>query len=155
MDINSLQDTCQNQKELDIFIRCFTGVQKVHSIICSNRPVIMFTGTIYTGEGLFIQKTSQAVTLRHLFHGFHDYLVMIHRDICSLIYRSQLVLRGSHFVMLCLGRYAQLPQFYVQILHESADTFSDNTEVMIFQLLSLRSRCPEQGTSRKNQILSL
>ena len=57
--------------------------------------------------------------------------------------------------MLCLGRYAQLPQFYVQILHDSADTLSDNAKAMIFQFLTLRSRGPEQGTSRKNQILSL
>ena len=51
-------------------------------------------------------------------------------------------MRGATSLCCVLAVTAQLPQFYVQILHESTDTLSDNAEVMIFQLLSLRSRCP-------------
>ena len=85
----------------------------------------------------------------------HNQLVMIYRNVGGLINRSQLVLCGSHFVMLCLGGYAQLPQFNVQILHERTDSLADSTEVMILQLLSLGCGCTEQGTSCEDQVFTL
>ena len=80
---------------------------------------------------------------------------MIYRNVGGLINRSQLVLCGSHFVMLCLGGYTQLPQFNVQILHEGTDSLADSTEVMILQLLSLGCGCTEQGTSCEDQVFTL
>ena len=95
------------------------------------------------------------MTFRYFFHCFHDYLVVIHRNIGRFVNRGQLMLCGSHFIMLRLGRHAQLPQLHIQILHEGTDTFPDDAEVMILQLLSLGCRCTEQGTACKYQILSL
>ena len=57
--------------------------------------------------------------------------------------------------MLGLCSDAQLPQLDVQILHIRADTLTDRTEVMIFQFLSLRSGCAEQGTTGVDQVFSL
>ena len=112
----------------------------------------MLAGAVHAGKGLFIQQASQSMALRHLFHGLHYDLVMIHSDVRRLIDGSQLMLRGSHLVVLGLCGHAQLPQLYVQILHESADALSDHAEVMILQLLSLGSRRAEQRTAGEDQV---
>ena len=65
------------------------------------------------------------------------------------------MLCGSHFVVLCLRSYTQLPQFNVQVFHERTDSLTDSAEVMIFQLLSLGCGCTEQGTSGEDQIFTL
>ena len=115
----------------------------------------MLTGTVHSGERLLMQQAGHTVTSCYFLHGLHNQLVMIYRNVGGLINRSQLVLCGSHFVMLCLGGYAQLPQFNVQILHEGTDSLADSTEVMILQLLSLGCGCTEQGTSCEDQVFTL
>ena len=115
----------------------------------------MLAGAVHAGKGLFIQQASQSMALRHLFHGLHYDLVMIHSDVRRLIDGSQLMLRGSHLVVLGLCGHAQLPQLYVQILHESADALSDHAEVMILQLLSLGGGRAEQRTAGEDQVGSL
>ena len=35
MDINCLDNAGKYQQELDIFIRCITGIQKIYPVICS------------------------------------------------------------------------------------------------------------------------
>ena len=57
--------------------------------------------------------------------------------------------------MLCLSGNAKFPKLKVQILHISADTLTDGTEIMIFKLLSLGSRCAEKGAARKDKVRSL
>ena len=53
------------------------------------------------------------------------------------------MLAGSYFVVLGLGGDAQLPQLFVQLLHESGDLGADDAEVVLLQLLTLGGRCAE------------
>ena len=115
----------------------------------------MLTGTIHAGERFLMQQTGHTVTTGYLFHSLHNQLVVIYCNVGSLINGSQFMLCGSHFVVLCLRSYTQLPQFNVQVFHERTDSLTDSTEVMIFQLLSLGCGCTEQGTSGEDQIFTL
>ena len=62
------------------------------------------------------------------------------------------MLGRGHFIVLGLGGYAQFPQLFVQVLHEGADTFADDAEVMVFHLLSLGGRRSEKGAARKDEV---
>ncbi len=45
------QDAGKNKKELHIFMRCFTRIKKIDSVICCNRPVVMFTEPLTPANG--------------------------------------------------------------------------------------------------------
>ena len=57
--------------------------------------------------------------------------------------------------MLCLSKYTQLPEFFIEILHVSGYSRLDGSEVMIFELLALRCFCSEKCSSCINKIFSL
>ena len=115
----------------------------------------MLTGAIDTGKRLLMKQTGQSVTSCHLLHGFHNKLVMVYCNICCLINRCQLVLCRCYLIVLCLGSYTKLPQLNIQVFHVCTNSLTDGAEVMILQLLTLRSRCAEKGTSCKDQVFSL
>ena len=62
--------------------------------------------------------------------------------------------QGGHFVVLGLGGHAQLPQLFVQFLHESGDFGADDAEVMLFELLTLGRGSAEQGAAGQDQVLT-
>ena len=88
-------------------------------------------------------------------HDLHHQLVVIGRDVGGGEDRCQLVLCRSNFVMLCLSKYTQLPEFFIEILHVSGYSRLDGSEVMIFELLALRCFCSEKCSSCINKIFSL
>ncbi len=93
--------------------------------------------------------------LCHSLHYLHRKLVMINRHVGSIKDRSQFMLAGSHFVMLCLGRNSQFPQFPVQLMHICRNPCAEISEIVIVHLLTFRCRCSEKSSSGKDQILSL
>ena len=115
----------------------------------------MLSGTVDALERLFMKQAGQTMTLCHLFHGFHHQLIVIRRQIGFCVNRSQLVLRRSHLVMLGLGRYAQLPQLFIKLLHICADALPDHPVIMVIHFLSLRRHGTKQSSSGVNQIFSL
>ena len=70
----------------------FSGIEKVYSGVGLDGPVVVFTGSVNPCEGLLVKKTCKASLVRNLFHHFHGELVVIHRHICCLKNRSQLML---------------------------------------------------------------
>ena len=54
------------------------------------------------------------------------------------------MLSGSNFVMLCLSKDTELPEFLVKIVHELLNLGLDNTKVMVIHLLALRSLSAEE-----------
>ena len=50
MCVYSLEDTGQDEKELNVLMRCLARIQKVDPVICSQGPVIVLTGTIDSCE---------------------------------------------------------------------------------------------------------
>ena len=51
MLVNCFQDTGQNQKELNVLMWCLPRLQKINSVISSQGPVIVLTGTIKPAKG--------------------------------------------------------------------------------------------------------
>ena len=82
-------------------------------------------------------------------------MVVVNRDVRLSIDRSQLMLRGSHLVVLCLRAHSDFPEFLIDILHKGRDPLTDRSEIVIIQLLSLRRHRSEKCTPCIDQILSL
>ena len=66
--------------------------------------------------------------------------------------RSQLELVGGNLVVTCLDRNTQFQSLDFKILHECGYTWRYCTEVMVFQLLVLRSFMSHQCTACKQQV---
>jgi len=106
MDIHCLDDTCQYQKELDVFMRRVTRIQEIGAVIRGQRPVVMLTRTIDARKGLLMKEAGHAVASGHLLKCLHDNLVVVNSLVYTLVDRRKLMLGRSHLVVLCLGRHA-------------------------------------------------
>ena len=115
----------------------------------------MFTGTVDTGERFLMQQAVQTMLTCNFLQCSHNNVVLVSSHITLCVDRSQLMLCRSHLIVLCLGRNTQLPQFFIDIFHESGNSLTDRTKVMILQLLALRRHCTKQCTAGKYQVLSL
>ena len=85
-------------------------------------------------------------------HQIHDELIMVVGQVDILKDRSQLELIGGHLVVACLHRDAQLQALYLEILHESRDTWRDAAEVVVVQLLVFGRRVSHQRTSCEEEV---
>ena len=65
------------------------------------------------------------------------------------------MLGRGHFVMLCFGGHAQLPQLHVQFVHEAGNSFLDAAKVMVIHFLTLGRGCAKKGAACKDQVFSL
>ena len=115
----------------------------------------MLSGTVDSLERLFVKEADEIVLSCDFLHYLHRKLVVISSDVSCCEDRCELVLCGSNFVMLCSSKDSELPEFFVQVLHESLYAGLDNAEVMIFHLLALRRKCSEKCSACVNEILSL
>ena len=113
MGVHGLHNAGKNQEKLHVFVRRIAGIQKVHPVVRGDRPVIVFTGAVHSRIRLLMQKTTHVMFDRHPLHRLHGDLIVIHRNIGRLVDGRQFMLRGSHLVVLCLCRYAKLPQLRV------------------------------------------
>ena len=91
----------------------------------------------------------------HLFQCLHYNLVVVHCLVHALIYGGQLVLCRRNLVVLCLGRHAQLPKFFIHIVHVGTDPLTDGAKVMVLQLLPLGRHGSKKGAPGVNQVLAL
>ena len=132
------------REELNIFIGGLAGLQKVYTIVRSDGPVVMLTGTVYSGKRLLMQHAAQTVLACHTLQSLHYQLVVIHCHIGRLVDGRHFMLCGSRLIMLGLGCYTQLPQLDIDIMHETTDTLTDNTEIVVIHLLSLGGGSTEQ-----------
>ena len=115
----------------------------------------MLAAAIDAVERLFMQQADQIVLLRYLFHDLHGQLVVIRRQVGVGKYRSELMLRRSDFIMLGLGKDAELPELLVQIMHKCLHSRLDRAEVMILHLLTLGGHRAEEGTAAQTQVFPL
>ena len=90
--VHRLYDGYEEQQELSVLMGRFAWREKVHPGIGSYGPVVVFSASVYPGEGFFVQQAYQAMLGGHLLHYFHGKLVMVGCDICGGIYRRKLVL---------------------------------------------------------------
>ncbi len=85
-----------------------------------------------------MQQAGQAVASGYLLQGFHHQLVIVYGYVGLRIDGRQLMLCRSHFIVLGLGGYAQLPQLLIDIPHICRNTLTDGAEIMVLHLLPLR-----------------
>ena len=88
MRIYSLEDTGQDKQELNILMRCLARLQKIDAVICSQRPVIVFTGAVYSCKRFLMKQTAHTVTAGYFLKDTHHDLVMVCRNVCRCIDRS-------------------------------------------------------------------
>ena len=59
MFIYCFQDTGEDQKELNIFMRCFARIQKVATGIGDDGPVVVFSASVDALEGFLMEQARQ------------------------------------------------------------------------------------------------
>ena len=91
----------------------------------------------------------------YLFHRLHDELVLIICGVGVGIDRGHFVLGRGDLVMLGFGQNAELPQFFIQILHILGNARTDNAKVVVVEFLTFRRLCTEQCPAAETQILAL
>ena len=114
----------------------------------------MLAGAVDALKGLLVLQADQTVLGSDLLHHLHGQQVVVDGNIGGVEDGGQLMLAGSNLVVLGLGGNAQLPQLFVQLLHERGDLGADDAEVMLFQLLALGGGSTEQGAAGQDQILA-
>ena len=155
MFIYCFQDTGEDQKELNIFMRCFARIQKIDSVICGKRPVVMLTGTVHTCKWFLMKDTAHSMTAGNLFKDTHHHLVLVCCDIDRCINRCKLMLCRSNLIMLCLCRNSKLPAFFIYLFHVCGNSLTDTSEVMVIHFLSLRRHSTKKGSACIDQVFSL
>ena len=153
--INSLDEgTCKCQ-ETDVFFRFLTWIKQVLTVVCNDGIVVMLTGTVDSIKWLFMEQTCKAMLFCCSFENIHDDQVLIHSNISTREYRSKFKLCRRNFIMFCFGIDTKFPQFFIDFLHVCLDATRNCTEVMVTQLLPLRSGSTEQCSSGQFQIQTL
>ena len=99
--IHTFDDSCQENQELCVFMRCLTRIQQILSVISTHGPVVVFTTTVDTGKGFFMEQTRQTMVAGNTFHGFHNQLVMVCCCVTVAENRRQFMLCRRYFIMLC------------------------------------------------------
>ena len=148
-----LNDSSQENEELQVVLGSVAGVQQVHAG-GRQRPVVMLTAAVYAFKGFFVQQANQTMLGSQLFHQFHGQQVVVNRHVAAVENGSKLVLAGSNFVVLGFCRYTQTSQLFVQIFHESGNFFTQSTKVVLFHFLTLCRGCTKQGAAGQNQVLT-
>ena len=155
MAVYSTQNTGQDHQELNIFVRCLARIKQINAVICGDGPVVVLTGTIDSRKWFLMKKTLQSVTLCHLFQSLHNDLVVVCCYVALCIDRCQLMLCRCDFVVLCLCRNTQFPEFFVYFFHKTGNSLTNNSKIMVIELLTFRRHGTKECTSGKNQVFSL
>ena len=153
--VHSLDDRAQKQQKLCVFIGGVTGLKKVKAGVGFQRPVVVLAAAVDAFKGLFVQKADKTVAAGDLFHHLHGELIVVGGHVGGYKYGGQLVLGGSHLVMLGLCQHTQIPKLVVQILHELGDLGLYHAEIVVVQLLALGGHGPVQSAASENEILAL
>ena len=114
----------------------------------------MFTGTIHTVKWFFMKQTLHSMLACYFFQCFHNQLVMVNCNVCFCIDRCQLVLCRCYFVMLCLCRNTQFPEFFIYFFHKTGNSLADNSKIMIIQLLTFWRHGSKERSSGKDKVFS-
>ena len=151
--IDSLDDGGQEDQELQVL---HGGVARVQQVLVGggHGPVVVLAAAVDTLERLLMLQADKTVLGGQLLHHLHRQQVVVDGDVGGVEDGGQLMLAGSYLVVLGLGGDAQLPQLFVQLLHESGDLGADDAEVVLFQLLTLGGRCAEEGAAGEDEVLT-
>ena len=127
-------------------------LEQIYPVVGYHAPVVMFARTIHAGERFFVQQAYHIMSQCHLLHRFHNELIVVCRHVDGREHGSKLILRGRYFVMLRFGRYAELPQLDIQVVHIRGYSFVQSAEIMVAHFLSSWRRRSEQRSAREHNI---
>ena len=142
--VHTLDKRSQEQQEPGILPGGLSGAEQIFSGIGSQGPVVVLTGAVYAGKGLFVEKTDQIVLGGTLFHDLHDQLVGIAGTVGGGVNGRHFVLARSSFIVFGLGQNTKPPKLFVQVLHVVGNSGTDGAKVMIFQFLTLGCKGAEE-----------
>ena len=77
---------------------------------------------------------------------------MVDGKVAFLENRCKLELVGGYLVMACLYGNAQLEGLYLQVFHECRHTCGYRAEIVVFELLVLRSLVPHERAACEQQV---
>ena len=103
----------EKHQKLSVLPGGLAGAEEIPAGIRGQRPVVVLTGAVDSGEGLFVEQTHQIVLGGALFHNRHHLLVVVTGGVGVGVNGSQLVLTGRALVVLGLAQDAQPPQLLV------------------------------------------
>ena len=129
--------------------------EKIYPGVGGEGPVVVLTGAVHTGEGLFVKETREAVFGRDLLHDLHGQLVVVGGDVGRAVDGRDLVLGGRHLVVLGLGQDAELPELLIQVLHICLDPRLYAAEIVVVELLALGRAGAEEGAAGADQVAAL
>ena len=115
----------------------------------------MLAAAVDAGKGLFLEQAHQTVLGGHLLHDLHGQLILVGGDVGGGENGRQLVLGGSHFVVLRLGQNAQLPKLLIQIGHVGRHPRLDGAEIVVVQLLPLGRLGSEESPAGVDEVVTL
>ena len=151
--VHPLDKGGQEQQEPGVLTGGGAGAEEVHARVGGQGPVVVLTGAVDPGEGLFVEQAHHVVPPGHLLHDLHGQLVVVAGGVGVAVDGGQLVLGGGDLVVLGLGQDAQLPQLLIQLLHVGGHPGLDGAEVVVLQLLSLGGLGSEEGAAGEQQVL--
>ena len=155
MLINGFQDTGENKKELDIFMRSFSRLKKVDPVIRCQGPVVVLTGTVNSCKRFLMKQAAHTMTACYFLEDTHHDLVVVCSDIYRCIDRSQLMLCRSNFIVLRLRSYTEFPALFIYFFHIGRNSLTNRTEIVVIHLLSFRRHGAEKSSSCVDQVFSL
>ena len=155
MDVDCFQDAGENQQELTVLMGTFARIQKIDAVVRGQRPVVMFTGSIDTGEWFLMKQAYQTLLSSNSLQCLHHNLVVVSCYIGFCIDGSKLMLGRSYFVMLGFCRNTHFPELFVDLSHVTADSLTQSSKIMVVKFLSLWRHSAEQGTAGIDQVFSL
>ena len=136
-------------------MRSFSRLKQIDTVICSQGPVVVLTGTIQSRKWLFMKQAAHIVAACHLFQNTHHNLVMVCRNIYRCVDWRQLMLCRSNLIVLGLCRNSQFPAFLIYFFHIRRNSLADSSQIMIIHFLPFRRHRTKKGTTGVHQILSL
>ena len=98
--IHRLDDGGQKQKELSVFRRGVSRLQKIDAGVGGDRPVVVLAAAVDPVKGLFMEQTGQAMAFGNLFHDLHGQLVVVGGHVGVGEDRCQLMLGRGHLIVL-------------------------------------------------------
>ena len=152
--VDRLHDRGQKHEETQVRRGSLAGVEQVLGV-GRNRPVVVLARAVDSLERLLVLQAHEPVMRRDRAHELHREQVVVDGNVRDREHGSQLVLTRGNLVVLGLGRHAQLPELFVELLHEVVHRRADGTEVVLLHLLALARRRAEERAPCEYQVLTL
>ncbi len=147
--VHRTDDGRAEEQELHVVVRRLARVQQVVAEIVADAPVEMLARAVDAGERLLVQQAREAVLRRRPLQDLHRHHLVIGGDVGALEDRRDLVLARRDLVVTRLDRHADLVELGFRLGHAGEHALRNRSEVLIFELLTLRrARAVERAARR-------